>query len=207
MATSRYLLAVLAAIVVTLAAFTLMHRLIDNDATVPLITDPIAAIRFENIEIRNEPDTRIRPPKPEHEPPPDQPPPPEIPIQAPKLPRDLLPPIDRSVIRGTGPTGISILNPRQPRRVDGDIVPISSVAALYPRDAMMKAIEGQVTVRFTITAAGTVRDAIVIDSRPPRVFDQAALRAILRWTFKPRMVNGVAVERVAIQTFDFTLPD
>ena len=65
----------------------------------------------------------------------------------------------------------------------------------------------QVTVRFTITAAGTVRDAIVIDSRPPRVFDQAALRAILRWTFKPRMVNGVAVERVAIQTFDFTLPD
>jgi len=86
---------------------------------------------------------------------PDQSPPPEIPIQAPELPREFLPPIDRSVIRGAGPIGISIVNPRQPRRVGGDIVPISSVAALYPRDALMKAIERQVTIRYTVTAAGT----------------------------------------------------
>jgi protein TonB len=202
----RYLAAVLVAVVVTLAAFMLMHRLIDTDAVAPVTVEPVAAIRFENIEIRNELEPRVRPQKPERQPPPDQPPPPDLMVEAPPLPREI-PPIDRRYLRGTSVPGIRIDNPRQPQSGDGDVVPISTVAAQYPRDALMKGIEGQVTVRFTITALGTVRDAQVIDARPPRVFDQAALRAIARWKFKPRMANGVAVERVAVQTFDFTLPD
>ena len=32
-----------------------------------------------------------------------------------------------------------------------------------------------------------------------------AMRAILKWKFKPRVVDGVAVERRATQTIDFTL--
>jgi protein TonB len=47
----------------------------------------------------------------------------------------------------------------------------------------------------------------VIDSQPPRVFDREAIRAILRWKFKPRVVDGQAVERQATQTIDFTLDD
>ena len=60
-------------------------------------------------------------------------------------------------------------------------------------------------MEFTITEAGTVKDPRVIDADPPRVFNREALRAILKWKFKPRIIDGVAVERPATQTLDFTL--
>ena len=52
---------------------------------------------------------------------------------------------------------------------------------------------------------GSVRDPQVIDSKPPRVFDREAIRAILRWKFKPRVIDGTAVSRRAVQTIDFNL--
>jgi protein TonB len=45
----------------------------------------------------------------------------------------------------------------------------------------------------------------VIDADPPRIFNREALRAILKWKFKPRVVDGVAVEREATQVIDFSL--
>ena len=76
---------------------------------------------------------------------------------------------------------------------------------IYPRDAAMNGIEGWVKLEFTITETGTVKSPRVIDSKPPRVFNREAMRAILKWKFKPRVVDGVAVERLATQTIDFTL--
>ncbi len=55
-------------------------------------------------------------------------------------------------------------------------------------------------VRFSVTAAGTVRDAVIVASEPGTIFDEAALKAIARWRYNPRVVNGVAVERVGLQT-------
>ena len=69
----------------------------------------------------------------------------------------------------------------------------------------MNQIEGFVTVQFTITETGSVTSPRVLESSPPRVFDRAAMRAILRWKFKPRIIDGVAVSRTATQTLDFTL--
>jgi protein TonB len=37
------------------------------------------------------------------------------------------------------------------------------------------------------------------------LFDREAIRAILKWKFKPRVVDGEAVERRATQTIDFKL--
>ena len=45
----------------------------------------------------------------------------------------------------------------------------------------------------------------VIESDPPGVFDKAAIRAVSRWRFKPRMVNGRAVPGKATQVVDFKL--
>ena len=39
-----------------------------------------------------------------------------------------------------------------------------------------------------------------IAADPQNVFDQAALNAIARWRYNPRIVNGEAVERVGVQT-------
>ena len=71
----------------------------------------------------------------------------------------------------------------------------------------MNGTEGWVEVEFTITEVGTVKDPKVIDAKPPRIFNREAIRAILKWKFKPRVVDGVAVERRATQIIDFNLDE
>ena len=93
----------------------------------------------------------------------------------------------------------------RPRRATS--FPIVVIRPIYPRDAAISGIEGWVKIEFTITEAGTVKDPQVVDAKPARVFNRAAIRAILKWKFKPRVVEGVAVDRRASQTIDFTLDD
>ena len=83
---------------------------------------------------------------------------------------------------------------------DQDVIPLVRIAPDYPPRALSRGIEGWVIVQFTITATGSVTDAIVVDSDPKEIFDEAALRAIARWRYNPRVEGGVAVERVGVQT-------
>ena len=85
------------------------------------------------------------------------------------------------------------------RRFDGDVTRVLQVPPEYPPSAIAGNIQGWVRVRFTVTAIGTVRDAVVVDSEPGTVFDDAALKAIARWRFNPRVEDGEAVERVGLQ--------
>ena len=59
----------------------------------------------------------------------------------------------------------------------------------------------------TFGADGSVKDVRVVQSEPKRMFDRNVIRAVLKWKFKPRIINGVAVERKAIQMLEFTLND
>jgi protein TonB len=83
---------------------------------------------------------------------------------------------------------------------DRDTIPLVRIPPDYPQRAISRGITGWVQVQFTITGTGAVKDAIVVDSKPPRIFDEAALKAIMRWRYNPRVVDGVAVERVGVQT-------
>jgi protein TonB len=76
---------------------------------------------------------------------------------------------------------------------------------MYPRRAALKGIEGWVKLEFTIMPDGSVDDVKVIDAKPRRIFNRAAIKSILRWKFKPRVVNGKAVARRATQTMEFKL--
>jgi len=69
----------------------------------------------------------------------------------------------------------------------------------------MKGTEGWVKLEFTILEDGTVSDVDVLDADPKRVFDRAAKKAILRWKFKPLVVDGKAQQRRATQVIDFKL--
>jgi protein TonB len=75
---------------------------------------------------------------------------------------------------------------------DGDFLPIVKVAPQYPRRALQKGIEGHVTVEFTVTALGTVIDPKVIDANPPTVFNRAAMNAVKKFKYKPKIVDGKA---------------
>jgi periplasmic protein TonB len=82
---------------------------------------------------------------------------------------------------------------------DRDIVPLVRINPDYPPRALSRGIQGWVIVQFTISATGTVKDAKVVDSSNS-VFNDAALKAIARWRYNPKVEEGVAVERVGVQT-------
>ena len=88
----------------------------------------------------------------------------------------------------------------QTPQVAREILPLVSIPPDYPPRALAQGIEGWVRIQFTISVNGSVKDAIVVAADPENVFDQAALAAIARWRYNPRIVNGQAVERVGVQT-------
>jgi protein TonB len=78
---------------------------------------------------------------------------------------------------------------------EGDYLPIVKVAPLYPRAAMMKGIEGTCVVRYTVTAAGTVKDVEVAEDQCDNaVFYRSSIEAAKRFKYKPRVIDGVPLE-------------
>jgi|TARA_B100001778_G_scaffold226110_1_gene187737 protein TonB len=82
---------------------------------------------------------------------------------------------------------------------DADVLPIVKVPPQYPRRATQRGIEGWVLVEFTITETGAVINPIVIDADPPGIFNRSAMRTIVKWKYKPRIVGGKAVPRPGVQ--------
>jgi protein TonB len=91
---------------------------------------------------------------------------------------------------------------------DRDVVPLVRINPDYPQRALSRGIEGWVQVQFTISETGAVIDPVVIDASPKGMFDDAALKAISRWRYNPKIEGAVAVQRVGVQTIiRFTLED
>ena len=78
--------------------------------------------------------------------------------------------------------------------MDGSYVPIFQVPPQYPRRAAERGIEGCVVLKYVVTEVGSVRDPEVIQSIPQGIFDRAAVRAALRYKYKPLIRDGNAVE-------------
>lgn len=70
-----------------------------------------------------------------------------------------------------------------------------TVAPGYPARALERSVEGWVELEYTVAADGTTRDVVVRSAEPVGIFDQAAIRAVQRWRYEPRMVNGAVVEQ------------
>jgi len=88
---------------------------------------------------------------------------------------------------------------------DRDTIPLVRVPPDYPQRALSRGLEGWVQVQFTITGTGTVKDAIVVKSSS-QIFEEAAIKAIQRWRYNPKIESGQAVDRVGVQTIiRFTL--
>jgi len=204
----RILIAGLVAAGVTFGLFLFMFKLVSMGSDQRTELEAISGIHFGPVEIPDEIVERSRR-KPQKPPPPKEPPPPprmqvsKVEQSVQQMPDMDIPQLDVPL---SGGAGMFIGNFEQvDRSAEGDIIPIVRINPIYPRDAAMNGIEGWVTLEFTITETGTVKSPKVIDSKPPRIFNREAMRAILKWKFKPRVVDGVAVERRATQTIDFTL--
>ncbi len=75
----------------------------------------------------------------------------------------------------------------------------------YPFSARRRRIEGYVVVEFTVTETGEVEDVRVVEASPRGVFERAAISAIKRWRFKPKMREGKPIRVRARQKIEFKL--
>jgi protein TonB len=82
---------------------------------------------------------------------------------------------------------------------DGDYLPIVKVAPIYPRRAQARGISGYVIVEFTVTKNGSVKDPVVVEANPESLFDRAAMDAVLKFKYKPRVVDGEAMAVAGVQ--------
>ncbi|ARD43334.1 energy transducer TonB [Colwellia sp. PAMC 21821] len=78
---------------------------------------------------------------------------------------------------------------------DGDATPIVRIEPKYPIQAARDGKEGWVTLSFTINEIGGVEDVDVIEAEPKRVFDKEAKRALRKWKYKPKVVDGKAMRQ------------
>ncbi len=78
---------------------------------------------------------------------------------------------------------------------EGDYLPIVKVAPIYPQRAAVAGIFGECLVEYSVTTAGTTKDVKVIEERCTHsVFYRPSIEAAKRFKYKPRIIDGVAVE-------------
>jgi protein TonB len=209
----RWLFALAATIGVNLLLLLLMARLVEGGP--PRIErDAAKALRIDLVQVRREP-----PPEPksllEPPPPPPQkapPPPPEasVPQSRPRLiPQALpMPSMALPLRLGAGPFIGAYAPPAPPiaaPAAEADVTPLVRINPRYPRRALRAGIEGKVVVELTVQADGSVSDPEVISAEPANLFETSVLRAVKRWKFAPKIVDGEAVSRRVLQTVRFTL--
>jgi protein TonB len=190
----RYAFSVAIGVVVTLSLLFVMQLLIASGKTAltkPRDRTKLEFVRVKRNEAINTADfTPEKPPKPPETPP--ETPPQDMDNMDPNAPTiNIAPP---AVATGTdigGPGGMNI--------AEGDYLPIVRVAPVYPARALSRGLEVYVDMSFTVTTAGTVRDPIVLFSTSS-LFERAALRAVLKFKYKPRVVDGVPVDVPGVKT-------
>ncbi|MGL5375945.1 MAG: TonB family protein [Aeromonas veronii] len=66
------------------------------------------------------------------------------------------------------------------------LMPLQRIEPVYPYRAQQAGIEGFVTLRFSVNAQGRVQDVEVVEAKPKRQFERAAMQAINKWRYQPR---------------------
>jgi len=211
---------IIVALFLNIAIFILIQQLVSKEHGLDIKLTNINLVEFIRIETKPEqtkPEEEIEDieqPPPEQEPPPPEMPEPQI-EKAQTMQMDLaLPEIDIPLsLSGTPYLGdftksTKINKPRSKPakpKIDINVVPTLRIPPVYPARALRSGIEGIVTVEFTIATDGSVKDAVIVKAKPPKMFDRAVLKAIAKWKFNPDMVDGQTVEKRARQDVKFKL--
>jgi periplasmic protein TonB len=74
------------------------------------------------------------------------------------------------------------------------LFPISQVYPKYPENARLKSWEDSLVVRYVIGKDGRVKSVIVLTPPQRPVFEEAAVKAIRNWRFRPMVKDGQTME-------------
>jgi len=190
----RYAFSIVIGVVVTLSLLFIMQLLIASGKAA--LSEPRARAQLDFVRVKRNENLNIEDFTPEK-----PPPPPEVPPETPPQEMDNLDPnaptinIAAPMVNADtnigGPGGMNI--------AEGDYLPIVRVAPVYPARALSRGLEGYVDMSFTVTSAGTVTNPIVLFSTSS-LFERAATRAVLKFKYKPRVVDGIPVEVSGVKT-------
>lgn len=178
------------ALPVVVGLFMIMHSLIDRDYENPEVeARKIADLVQPDEEIELE--TSV--PKPDKVEDPEEPPP-EMEMVQINLDVD----IDIENAAPTAQVDLKISTSGMSTG-DGEYLPIVKVAPIYPRRAQTRGITGYCIVEYTVTTSGAIRDPVAVDCQPSGVFEKASVKASTKFKYKPRVVDGEAIEVAGVQ--------
>ena len=186
----RALIAALVAVPVAVGLFFLMQSLIDKEYEQEEIDSrKIAEIIVPEREI--EVNVAVIKPKEPEEP---EEPPPEIEMQQVNFETDM------EVANAAPVSAVSVeISTSGMSTGDGEYLPIVKVAPIYPRRAQTRGITGYCIVEYTVTTSGAIRDPQPVDCQPSGVFERASVKAAEKFKYKPRVVDGEAIEVAGVQ--------
>ena len=198
----RYGFSIVIGAVVTVGLLFIMQLLIASGNKA--LTESKSTHKLEFVRVKRNEDLNVddiipeKPPKPPETPP--ETPPQDMDNVNPDAPTiSIAPPVVQASGDIGGPGGMNI--------AEGDYLPIVRVAPVYPARALSRGLEGFVDLSFTVTSTGTVKDPIVLQSTSS-LFERAAIRAVLKFKYTPRVVDGVPVEVPGVKTrISFQLED
>ena len=189
--------------VVTVVIFLIIQSLITRNSNLDLENRPQNYIEFirikqdDNLEQR----TRTLPEKP---PQPKRPPQPEVEIDDTKPPPmqnlDIdIPDFDVPTdFKGAFLGDISNLGSGT-----SQLIPLVKVAPRCPPEAALAGINGEVLLNLLVNSSGRVEQIRLVRANPPRVFNREATKAVRRWQFKPKTIDGVAVDQIGELLVEF----
>jgi protein TonB len=192
-ATLRSIIGAVAAVPIALGLFYLMQSLIDTQFQQEDVkTRKIADIVVPDKVI----ETNLKEVLPEKVEDPDEPPPDMEPL-------DFDTDLDMSTANMAPTVAVNVsINASGLSSGDGEYLPIVKVAPIYPRRAQTRGITGYCIVTYTVTTTGAIRDPYVeneTDCSPKGIFERASLKAALKFKYKPRVVDGQAIEVAGVQ--------
>jgi len=180
------------AAITTVGLVLLMHQLINKDWEAP---DDREKFRFSDVRMPDrEIETQYDQQKPEK---------PDEPEDVPDIPEPDFdaPDVNADAVNIAAPTLDSTVDVSFGNfKSDGEYLPIVRVEPIYPTRAASRGIEGYVIVEFTVTSNGSVIDPVVVEAEPSTIFNSAAERAVTKWKYKPRVVDGTPVDVPGVRT-------
>ena len=196
----RYAFGVALGALVTFVLFMIMQAVIANDEA--KLDEGAKGKLLDMVRLEDDQEIEVKQRKPKPPPPPDEPPPdmPKPQFESSDVSTGVdIGAVDVNVDLNVGGGGFSS---------DGEYLPIVKVAPVYPRRAQTRGIEGFVLLEFIVTKTGAVTNPVVIEAKPPGIFDRAAINAALKFKYKPKVVNGAAIDVAGVRNkITFELAD
>ena len=192
-ATLRSIIGAVAAVPIALGLFYLMQSLIDTqfeqeDVKTRKIADIVVPDKVIETNLKEVLPEKVEDPE---EPPPDM------------EPLDFDTDLDMSTANMAPTVAVNVsINASGLSSGDGEYLPIVKVAPIYPRRAQTRGISGSCIVTYTVTTTGAIRDPYIeneTDCTPKGIFERASLKAALKFKYKPRVVDGQAIEVAGVR--------